>query len=186
MISVPGYARGKDVGVGRKTSRAKTEMAKAAVAAELQSYKLREVGRYADAQVAAKEAFRLRSRLAGIHLRADPTFRIVLTELARSAKEGSRGRRHIHAALDGRLGRLVLDAIEVAIETGGPISLILANQLHEKDDVELARWILPFLPERTVSLREVALVVTTQVLKGLGRSDTRASDLTASVLLNDL
>jgi tetratricopeptide (TPR) repeat protein len=88
-----------------------------------------------------------------------------LTVLNRLAHRRPEQRRQLELALRGRLERLGLIAVEVAIETGDPIGDVLADVLREGADLNLLERLQALLPKDTTALRETAVEVARQRLE---------------------
>jgi len=108
-----------------------------------------------------------------------------LTIMSRIAIEWPEEIPAIESLLRADFRRLSPAAVEVAIETGGCIGPMLGKLFGENPDAKLAERIWKILPERTRTLRDLALRVAEQRLANLSvSSETR--DLDRAVLLNDL
>jgi len=75
--------------------------------------------------------------------------------------------------------------VEVAQETGDPLGRLVADVLEQAPDPELASEIERSLPERTVALRELAVVATRQALQQ-GRQEALAAIEEATALCRRL
>ena len=82
-----------------------------------------------------------------------------LTVLNRLAQREPAARSLLTRAIEGDLGRLAVPAVRVAIATGDPIGLVLAQALSRDRDLEVARQLVDHLPYPTTALREAAAEV---------------------------
>jgi tetratricopeptide (TPR) repeat protein len=90
-----------------------------------------------------------------------------LTVLTQAARNYPAAQRALQQALTDQLGSLWSVALTVAQETGDPIGLLLAQIVADAGDPKLAAEIYGSLPAHTLALRELAVVATEQVLRGL-------------------
>lgn len=90
---------------------------------------------------------------------ADHRPKDALTVLARLALRRPEQAGKLRLALENRLGRLAEPALEVAVETGGPIAEVLADTLAETDKDELFRRFYEALPTASRSLRRVKAIL---------------------------
>jgi len=86
-----------------------------------------------------------------------------LTRLAHRVPDGP-AREWLRARLAADLATLAEPALEVAMETEGPIGPVLAELLAQVNSNDIIERLADRLPEDTLGLREVALVVTTRRL----------------------
>ena len=82
-----------------------------------------------------------------------------LTVLNRLAQRRPTDRHLLEAGIGRGLKHLALPSIRVAIATGDPVGLVLADTLSRGGDLEIARKVEEHLPYPTTSLREVAVQV---------------------------
>ena len=82
-----------------------------------------------------------------------------LTVLNRLAQREPAARSLLTGAIEGDLGRLAVPSVRVAIATGDPIGLVLAQALSRDRDLEVARQLVDHLPYPTTALREAAAEV---------------------------
>jgi tetratricopeptide (TPR) repeat protein len=82
-----------------------------------------------------------------------------LTVLTRLAARRPDQRNRVAQALHGRLPALAPVAVDVAIETGDPIGVVLAELLADHAYDDIVKGVEVLLPVQTTSLRELALLV---------------------------
>jgi len=89
-----------------------------------------------------------------------------LTVLTRLAQRRPAGEDWLRTAFRSRLVSLAESALDVAVETGDPIGLVLAREIEEHATEELAERLMSLCNEerylRSVPLREIALAVTSK------------------------
>ena len=94
--------------------------------------------------------------------------RSFLTNLTRLAKRQPAARLWLEQALPCRLSFLAEVAVEVAVETGDPIGLILARQFEQSHDADLLARIVARCNETrsvySVPIQEVALAAARRLL----------------------
>ncbi len=94
-----------------------------------------------------------------------------LTVLSRLASRRPEAREWLARAFEGRLAELSEEALDVAVETGGPIGQVLAALVGDQADPNLAERLMLRCDERdfreSVPLREVAEVATRRQLEFL-------------------
>jgi tetratricopeptide (TPR) repeat protein len=100
-----------------------------------------------------------------------------LTVLTRLAQRQSELGRWLKAAFQGRLERLAELALEVAVETGDPIGMILAEELKGEVPVEVVLRLENLCNDErylhSVPLMEVAHIATERALASLQNQDSR-------------
>ena len=101
-----------------------------------------------------------------------------LTVLARLAKRRPSEKILLQCALRGRLSQLDSQAVEVAVTTGGPIGIILRDELRGNPSRHVAYRLQRLIPQNTSSLRELAVEADLQVIE-----ETR-EDFSEGYLLN--
>ncbi|HXM57106.1 MAG TPA: tetratricopeptide repeat protein, partial [Candidatus Dormibacteraeota bacterium] len=104
-----------------------------------------------------------------------------LTRLARAARQWPESAHHLREALEVDLERLAFAAALVAQETGDPAGQILAQAVREAPRLR-ATWIdrlVAVIPEKTLTLRELVVVLLQRRLKAArrGRSVNRVLHL---------
>jgi tetratricopeptide (TPR) repeat protein len=91
-----------------------------------------------------------------------------LTQLSRVATRRPEARSYLESALRGHLKELVPGALAVAVETGGPIGLVLADLIEGEESIELVEYILAQFDKAhyrdSIALRSAALAATQKVL----------------------
>jgi tetratricopeptide (TPR) repeat protein len=97
-----------------------------------------------------------------------------LTVLARAARTDEAAAGVLGEALTRHLPSVGVAAIDVALETGGPIGALLTEALNETPSPELAEELLDRVPYSTVALREFAVIAARQAVD-------HASDLPAGL-----
>ena len=90
-----------------------------------------------------------------------------LTVLNRLAQRRPADRRLMETAIVRGLRHLALPAVRVAVASGDPVGLVLADALSRSGDLEIARQIEKNLPYPTTSLREVAAQVEEMLWRDL-------------------
>ena len=94
--------------------------------------------------------------------------RFTLTILTRLAARRPAAAAELRKALDGRLGRLLGTAVEVAVETGDPLGRVaaelVARQASEAMLVQLVESLDDVGRQQSVPLRELALAATARLL----------------------
>ena len=89
----------------------------------------------------------------------------ILTQLTRLARGREEGSRWLEGAFERKLEKLALPALDVAVETGDPVGRVLAYKIEKDHLSEATTWkIYRKLPAFTVTLRELAAIVTTMLL----------------------
>ncbi len=96
---------------------------------------------------------------------------VVLTRMNRAHYEA---RDWLGEVLAADLARLVVPAIDVAVQNGDPIGVVLAACLEREPRPDLAVGMMDKIPEQTVALRELAVVITEQAAGVAGEADVVA------------
>ena len=105
----------------------------------------------------------------------DTNVHSVLKVLNSIAVDREEGATWINKVLLSNPSRFAEIALSVAIKVGDPIGQILTEMLRQNPNLQLAQRLEPLLPEYTVALRELRVVVVEQCLAHL-RKSTNADD----------
>jgi tetratricopeptide (TPR) repeat protein len=95
--------------------------------------------------------------------------RAALTRLTQAARTHAAARDALAGALAAHLPALWRIAIAVAQSVGDPLGHLLAEAVERAGDDELGASVADEIPERTVALRELAVVATRQAIRGCER-----------------
>ena len=110
-----------------------------------------------------------------------------LTLLTRLAQHRPGETHLLMRALAKRLDMLIPTALAVAVETGDPIGIVVADLVRAAPDGARAERVNGLLPKQTVALRELGAVVAGQLVDARRRAAdaAQADDVDQKVLIRD-